>query len=365
VVVAALFLLGASGVAAGTAFSADEGPARISGAQCRPGGSLPTRNQGALALGREIYGVGQDIDLIDEAIGEAAVHGIGSEVLIDLVEWLIPPPLRAFLAAQHVKKVGDLVVLKQTLIKRRAELESELRRTYPALATRVIAYFTSTDWPPQNIALGFTGYEYVDGTVRYGWGTGAVVITSNDRSPVRSASFGRTSGDVAHKGPWKCGAQVTLWARPDKGIHFDHWSSHEHLCQGSDPKCTTRLVPNSSNSSHDIHAYFAITTYQLSVTNTNQQGGILQGGQNTLSCGDLGGLSGNHCSARVPAQRSATDLQEVDAETNDAQWSIASIGPCDRVDFNTTSDGRRIQARCYVAMTSDRSVTVSWARVGA
>jgi hypothetical protein len=249
--------------------------------------------------------------------------------------------------------------LRDPAVEVQQERQAELRKAGRAKSCRK----SSPCSRPQSVALGLTGYEFQDGTVRYGWGTGAVVMTSNDGSPARKANFGRTSTDVAHEGPWKCGATVTLTARPDQGMRFDHWASREGLCKGSSPKCKTKLVANATNS-HDIQAFFAVTVDTLSATNANSQGGILQGGRNTLSCGDLGNLTGTHCSARVPAQRSSTDLQEVDADANGAHWSVASIGPCDRVVYNTTSDGRRIQARCYVAMIGDRNVTVTWAQVG-
>jgi Divergent InlB B-repeat domain len=218
---------------------------------------------------------------------------------------------------------------------------------------------------PQNIALKFTGYAFSDGTVRYGWATGAVEVTGNDGSAVRRATFGRISTDVAYLGPWKCGATVTLKARPDTGMHFDHWVSAEGLCKGKSLTCKTRLVPNASKGNHDIRAFFAITVYKLSVTNTNMQAGIVQGGPNTIACGDLGNYTPTHCAAHVAAQRSSNDMQEVDADPNGAQsrWSVASMAGCDSVVYvQIASNGQRM-AKCYLAMNNDRTITVNWTQV--
>lgn len=209
------------------------------------------------------------------------------------------------------------------------------------------------------------------------WASGEVTATASDGAQPESAEVGYDYISAGHFGPWPCGTDVKLTATPSEGNHFDKWVSDQGLCATSSTTCTVAITPGV----HEIDAYFAPTIYQLTVnsspdaivTSGSSSGGYVHPG---IDCGSVPNgptiEAYTQCSEPAVAQRSDTDLTQLYIGPDrpgpgGKEYDVQSVDGCDSVTYtNATSSGGTAyhpSAQCYINMTSDRSVTATYAVV--
>ena len=216
--------------------------------------------------------------------------------------------------------------------------------------------------------------EEVPGAPQLGWASGLLTATSSEGGPPKTDSVGYTSRSVFYLGPYACGSTLTLQATPGMGDYFSTYTAPgENLCASSQPTCTLQFVPTQTGEiNYSLNAFFAITTHRLTIVNGDPTGGIVRAAGNQvvtpISCGNnYNGptlTKGTACSSAARAPHVEFDYVTININANgtpDPEYGttahkIASVTGCDQL----LSSGP-YSATCNVAMTEDKTVTVSWA----
>jgi hypothetical protein len=214
--------------------------------------------------------------------------------------------------------------------------------------------------------------EFYPGAPQLGWASGTLTATSSAGGQPSTGGVGYDSTSIDYLGPYPCGSTLTLRATPGMGDHFDGYSSPPGgPCAGSNPTCTVVFTPTSTHPINDsLDVNFAITVHQLTINNTNPDAGVVSAGGNQvvklIKCGtNYNGPTVSKytaCSSLAREPNQAADYVSIQIQPNTSPdpdygtgaYNVASVTGCDHLLNNQTS------ATCQVAMTSDKTVTVSW-----
>jgi Divergent InlB B-repeat domain len=209
------------------------------------------------------------------------------------------------------------------------------------------------------------------------WGAGTVTAT-NSASPAvpEQASVGFDSVSVGHFGPWPCATTTRLTATAPQGYHFDRWMSTDGLCSLGGPTCTVPIT----NRAYNMTAYFAPTVYQLTVNGGQppQAGRIEAGGGNGylypgIDCGSQpNGPTTNtetECQSGAQAMRNDQDITRLNITADDPgpgnmKYAIAGLSGCDSTVIASSLNGQIYSEQCFLDVTSDKTVTATFAAVG-
>jgi hypothetical protein len=209
------------------------------------------------------------------------------------------------------------------------------------------------------------------------WGAGTVTAT-NSASPgsPEQASVGYDYVSAGHFGPWPCGTTTTLAATPAQGYHFERWESADGLCSAGGTMCTVPITDRA----YDMKAYFAPTVYQVTVNGGQPppDGRIQSGSGNGylfpgIDCGSQpnGPTTEieSECQSGAQAMRNDQDITRVNITADNPgpgqmQYAIADVTGCDSTVISSSSNGHVYSEQCFLDVTSDKSVTATFASVG-
>ncbi len=209
------------------------------------------------------------------------------------------------------------------------------------------------------------------------WGAGTVTAR-NSASPavVEQASVGFDSVSAGHFGPWPCGTKTKLTATAPQGYHFDRWTSTDGLCSLGGATCTVPITDRL----YDITAYFAPTVYQVTINGGKppKDGKIQSGGGNGylypgIDCGSQpNGPTTNtetECKSGAQAMRDDQDITQLTVTADDPgpgskKYAITGLSGCDSTVVISSFNGQIYSEQCFLDVTSDKTVTATFAAVG-